>query len=69
MASKYHRGELVRDPIEAVRLILSGQPLYEHHKVQTGGWMMSWPLHEIVRKAGGGVLAIAIPNNPQDTKK
>ena len=69
MAGKYHKGELVCDPIEAVRLILSGQPLYERHKVQTQGWMASWPLHEIARKARSGVLAVAIQNNPKDASK
>jgi hypothetical protein len=69
MASKYQKGEPVRDPVEAVRLILAGQPLYERHKVQTQGWMMSWPLHEIARKSRFGDLAIAVATPTEDTQK
>lgn len=62
-ARKYTKGERIKTLPDAVRLIESGKPMFERHKVQNTGWMLSWRLNYLRALVHGGNLHLAIPKD------
>jgi hypothetical protein len=67
--TKFIPGPIITDPLDAMRLILDGQYLYEHHKPQSPAWTINWPVREVQRKVNRGWLRIALPNPDHKAKE
>lgn len=59
---KYLEGDMITDPLDAVREILAGRYIIERGKRQHPGWMGSQPLNLIAGAVRSGSLRFAIPN-------
>lgn len=58
-APKYTPGEVIRDPITVVSLILQGAPIYFNGKVQNPGFLQNWRVSLIAWHARCGRFAWA----------
>jgi hypothetical protein len=60
---KFVPGEKITKVEDAVEVILMGLYIYENHKPQHPGWMMSQPLSLIASSARSGKLRYAVLND------
>lgn len=58
---RWKQGPVIRDPLQVVHLILTGQVLFMGGKAQTYGWMASHQLNMIASSARKGHYRLAIP--------
>ena len=59
---KWIKGDVIRDPVDAVKHILFTGMVFHNHKPQSSAWLKSWNIRTIEVETRAGRLFEALPN-------